>query len=620
MRSAREGSPVAASGHVVGRLPDVVAVAVTLLMTWPMWFAGGYGLTRDMVFTPRYPWGAEALGAGDRLPRAVPLDGLLAALGTVLDGSVSFRVLVPFTVVAIAAGAHRMVRGLPVAARCLAAVIAVWNPYVVERLALGQWALLLGLAALIWLVMLLPELPRAGRAAWPAVGFWCLAGSLTPSGGLLVLASVVVLGLAAGWDSRASRVALIAGCAQLPWLVAGLWNAAGSVGGTVGVEAFAARAERPGGLPLTLLTGGGSWASATVPPTLTGWLGQVLTAIVVVVLATSARALWRTRRGLVILAAGGFVLAALAWLPGGRGLLEWTVTTVPGGGLLRDGHKWLAPYVVLMIVASAHAMTTLGSWVRRVEDGLVPLVSMVMLTVPLALMIDAPGLVQATLRPVEYPESLRAVVARLDAESAGTGAVITLPWASYRRFEWGNPVSVADPLPRWTRHPWIGDDALLTEQGEIDDESGRARRVAAVAGQQPVDVAALARLGVGWALVYRDQPGAEELSLPGGPLIADDHVALYRIDGPLGPPAPGPEGLKPAILTALNLAYLLGLASAGVLGLVMLLARSGIRRPSQVPVQVPVRDPARDPARDSAPGSTSGSTRDGPASNAPNRH
>ena len=75
-------------------LPDGLVVLVTLALTWPMWTAGGYGLARDLVFTPRAPWTLDAIGMGTSLPRAVPLDAVLAALTTVVDGAVVFRVAV----------------------------------------------------------------------------------------------------------------------------------------------------------------------------------------------------------------------------------------------------------------------------------------------------------------------------------------------------------------------------------------------------------------------------------------------------------------------------------------------------------------------------------------------
>ena len=63
-----------------------------------------------------------------------------------------------------------------------AAGVTVWNPFVVERLALGQWALLTSYAALPWLLRALAH-PRDGTMSGvgPVVGWAALASPSRPT-------------------------------------------------------------------------------------------------------------------------------------------------------------------------------------------------------------------------------------------------------------------------------------------------------------------------------------------------------------------------------------------------------------------------------------------------------
>ena len=88
-----------------------------------------------------------ALGLVDGSPRAVPLDAVVSVLTTVVDGGVLARVVLPLTLAVAAWGVTVLVRPLGGTAQVAAATLTVWNAYVVERLALGQWALLLAYAA-----------------------------------------------------------------------------------------------------------------------------------------------------------------------------------------------------------------------------------------------------------------------------------------------------------------------------------------------------------------------------------------------------------------------------------------------------------------------------------------
>ncbi len=525
-------------------LPDGLAALAVLALTWPMWTGGGYGLARDMVFTPRQPWTLDAIGMGAAVPRAVPLDAVVAAATSVVDGAVVFRVAVAGVLLLAGLGAHRLLADLlpdvPAAARCVAAVAAVWNPYVVERLALGQWALLAGYAALFWV------LPALRRRARPAVVAWTWLGSLTPTGGatlVLVAAVALAVSLARGRDrALAAWWLLIAVLAQLPWLAAGVLGTSVTTSDPGGVAAFAARAERAGGVWPTLLGTGGLWSPFEVPGSLGGVLGHVLTLVVVVALLAGGRTVLRREPALVVAAAVGLLLAGAAHLPGGDSALGWAVQHVPGAGLLRDGQKWLMPYVVMVAACAGAAAARATATLRRRDADLSRLLPMLLALVPVLLLPDAAGGTWAALDPVRYPADLADAVAVLDRDD-GPGFVATAPWTSYREFSWGNDLSAADPLPRWTSHPALVADSLEVPSGTVAGEDREAAEVGSVlAGDGPV-MSRLAGLGVGWVLVYRDQPGAADIDLSGAEVMVDgDHVGLYRLPG--GDSGPGSTGLR----------------------------------------------------------------------------
>ena len=298
------------------------------------------------------------------------------------------------------------------------------------------------------------------------------------------------------------------------------------------MEAFAARAERAGGVWPTLLGTGGLWSPFQVPGSLTTWFGHVLTVAVVVTLVAGGPRVARREPALAAAAVAGILLAGLAHLPGGSETLTWAVGHVPGAGLLRDGQKWLLPYVVALVAAVGVATARADQALRR-RDADLGWLLVAVVALPVLLVPDAAGRTWAALEPVRYPADLAAAVAALDdaGGASTTGDAVTLPWSSYRRFSWGNPLSAADPLPRWTHHRTVVSDTLALPGGVVPGEDPRAAEVGAVVTDPHRPLARpLAGLGVGWVLVYRDQPGAADLDTTGLTVVVDGPtVALYRV-------------------------------------------------------------------------------------------
>ncbi|MDQ2749164.1 MAG: hypothetical protein M3Y44_06525, partial [Actinomycetota bacterium] len=152
------------------------AAVLAAVLLWPITRAG-YLLGHDMVFTPRQPLDLASIGVSTASPRAVPLDALVALAERVLDGAVVGRLAVIVPLVAVGVGAAALLGSRSLSARLASCTLAIWNPFVVERLALGQWALLWAYAALPWLILVI--LRCRGARMWFAAAVAVAAASIT---------------------------------------------------------------------------------------------------------------------------------------------------------------------------------------------------------------------------------------------------------------------------------------------------------------------------------------------------------------------------------------------------------------------------------------------------------
>ena len=530
-------------------LLDVWALALSLLLCLPAFTHRGLGLSGDLVFSPRQPLTPDTLGLGDRLPRAVPLDAVVALLGHALTGDVLFRLAVVAGPLLAGAGAHRLLRRAGVVPRAAAVGFAVWNPYVVERLALGQWALLLAYGALFHVAAAALALrdpegepPEHPWRAWAWVGL----ASLTPTGGLLAVGTAVVLGA----STRARTLVLLAGCLvlQLPWVLPSVLGVAAGqgAGSGSGVAAFRAGPDAPGGTLVSLLGLGGIWDLDSVPTSRLSPLG-VLAAVVVVGVVVSfvlggRRALPHGAQRLVPLAALGLLLAMAPRVPGLDDLVAATVAHVPGGGLLRDSQKWLAPCVLLAVVSLGAALDRAVRAMAAPENGMVPVVALLGLLVPFVLLPDAGSVTWPAVRPVIYPADFAAVRDQLERDAGEKGhrreAMVLLPLRAYRAFGWGNPRTAYDPAFAWFDVPLVASDELVVGRGwSATRAAGGTRTPGAGVGDVP---ASLGRLGIRWVLVYTDDPATPDLRLNGfEPAFQGHDLLLFRVPGTVAA-TPGP--------------------------------------------------------------------------------
>ncbi|MEH0846217.1 hypothetical protein V6U81_27940 [Micromonospora sp. CPCC 205711] len=487
-----------------GRLvPHGVAAAVTAVVLAPLALPG-YALRYDMVFVPRQALSWEVIAPASALPRAVPQDAVVALATQLVPGWLLQRLVLVAILWLAALGVARLVPTERTAVRVVAALGYAWTPYLAERLLIGQWGLLVAYALLPWLVAAALGVRAARPGALPRLLLAVAGSAITPTGGVIALAAVVVLlpGRYPGAVRRTGTALAAAVALNAPWLVAGAGSATSGRSDPAGVAAFAARAENWGG-PLVALAGtGGIWNALTVPASRQAGVVPLATGLVLLLAGYGVPLLRRrwpngAAGRLGALALGSWLVAALGVLPGGAALLGWLVDTVPGAGLVRDGQKMLVPYALALAVAGALGAERLADRLAARFDpttGLVLLVGAALL--PVAILPDLAFGGVGRIRPVPYPADWTTVARQV---AYRPGEVLSLPFQEYQRYGWNDGRVVIDPAPRYLSSPVLIDDTLRVGDLAVGGEDPRAARVRELlAAGRP-----LAATGVRWVLVQR---------------------------------------------------------------------------------------------------------------------
>ncbi len=508
----------------------VLPLGLAVLVLGPLLLGRGYALVGDMVFVPDQPWKDRWLGLDGSVPRAVPSDAVVWLLGTVVPGDLVQKLVLLGTLTAAGAGAARLTASFSLVARCAAVVLAVWNPYVHERLAIGHWALLVGYAALPWAVLAAVRC-REGHQ-WTALALpLAVAAWSSPTGG--VLAVLVVLAVLLGRPRMFAVAAGLGAFVNLPWLLAGLATAPGEPPDPFGVEAFAARADSPWGVLGSLLGLGGIWKESVAAPGRDNWLlsgfSLVLTLLAVagvVICARRQAARRSTVAALAGVAALGLLLALLPTGGWGQQLVEWLVVEVPGGGLLRDSQKWVALALPALTIGVAAAVDEIGGrFGSRTAAGVA------VAAVPLVVL---PGLawgLLGTLAPAPYPGDWAGARAAMEVAGAADGRSVVLPFGLYRRFEWNGGHAVLDPLPRYLPGDVVTDDALAVDTGVVGGEDATAARIRGAADDPDALADVLGEEGIAWVVVHLDD-GVVPDGVPRGERVyAGTDLLVLRLPG-----------------------------------------------------------------------------------------
>ncbi len=486
-RSLPDGSvPARRGGQLVAA---VLGLCLGLLALGPG-LLPGYLLSYDMVFVPSPAFNGAVLGTSGTLPRAVPSDAVMAALARIAPADLVQKGVLLAIFVLACAGAARLLSRERLPAQLAAGVLYAWNPFVAERLILGQWALLLGYAGLPWVAA---AAIRLGGALTAPAGR--LAAAMLPAavGGFaaMLITGIVAVPVAA-CQSLAGRVraawlatvAALLGVLSLPWLIPAL--ARPVVTSPAGVAAFAARADTPFGTLGSLIMLGGAWNAQTVPAGYGGPLSVL--SLLLSILGLAGFALLGCRRwpGLAIAAVAGLALAMLGGIGAGQDLLRTLIGWWPGFAVLRDGQQFVAPLALaeaigLGLVAGRALAAGRPRWAAELRVA----AAVALTAAPILLL---PGLAWGAagrLQPVEYPADWLAARTLINADPAA-GKALLLPWAAYRRLGWNHDEALLDPWPRLLNRDvvWNDGDQVGTTVIPPENQSAIAINSAVLAGGQ----------------------------------------------------------------------------------------------------------------------------------------
>ena len=505
-------------------VPAAVSAVVAAVVLGPA-LGRGVVLAYDLAWSPDPRLTPFALGTSTPAPRAVPSDAAGVVLGWVVGAGPAQALVLWGSLVMAGVGAARLARvlvpDLGAATASVAALAAIWNPFVMERLVVGQWTVLLGYAAVPHLVVTCLRVRADRSPGWaPALGLLAcglggantvVIGALAVGGVLLFprprwaalgLATVGAIGVSAVW--------------ALPAVTAGVRSA------TTGVAAFAARPDTPLGVVGSLVSGGGFWNPASHPASRDVLLLAVV-AMVVALVTVAAAARAANRRGELAVLVPAVAGLLLAWMSAVDPFGVWSalVVVAPGGGVLRDAQKLLAPWVVL----AAAGAGVLAQDLLRLRPPAGAALAVMVAVLPVVLLPSLAWGAGGRVTAVEVPEDLRDAASSLSAASPGT--VGLLPWSQYRRYGWnGSRVSLT-LVPRMVDQPVVLDDGLPLANGAVPGEDPVALRVGRRIsdGVPPLD--ALAAEGVRWVVVEKDSGFPD--TLPSTSLTATARVVH---DGP----------------------------------------------------------------------------------------
>jgi hypothetical protein len=544
-------------------LASLVGLVLGMLAIGPG-LARGFLLSYDMVFVPRPPLTAALLGFTGGPARAVPSDLAVTLAGRLLPADlVQKAVLLLIFVMACSGGAALLASGwrgvtsrpAPVLACLVCGVFYTWNPFVAERLLIGQWALLLGYAGLPWVLrevcagpvrirpvrLLLMMVPAAvgGFAAMAVTGLAVVPAALTRG---------------AGPDRARRLMTVVAALAllSLPWVIPSL--VVGVRTSPVGADLFAARADTPFGRVGSLILLSGIWNSQTVPrgyggPAAFCWLLVVACGLAGYLLLARAK---RMCSGLGLAGLIGLAIAAIGVTSPTRAALRDLVAAWPGFAILRDGQQFVAALGLTEAVglgalvgwllerSGARASAGPGRSGRQRTEPAAAVLAVLGILAPLLLL---PGLAwgeAGRLRPVQYPADWLAARRLIDGNSR-PGSVLLLPWAAYRRYPWNNDgEAVYDPWNELLSREVISNDGLQVGHRTLPQESAasiRLNRIVTAAGPLtgPLRAAGVRYVVVDAGPLLRAPRGmlAADARLPGAQLVlASGDLVVFSLPEP----------------------------------------------------------------------------------------
>ena len=422
-------------------------------------------------------------------------------------------------------GAGVLLRRWGATASFAASVLAIANPYVVERLLLGQGTLLLGYASIPWIVVASRQRGRIRRLL--LVTLASVPGALTPWGGVLVGAVAVAVtvvrrrrpGELVGQAAASSALCLV-------WLVPAVASGSGGADEN-GARAFALAGEPGVGMLVSALLGAGVWSSTAqvIRPGAPLIIAAVLFLMAIGVGARSVLRRSALQTGTLL---GSFVLVPLVASLLSGPLLHWWSRgqSVPGVALFRDLHRSLAvstfATVVLAAIGLAAIITTVS---ERRAAMMAPLALVLPISLSVMLVPDGPGRLHDAYRPIWFTNDWEPAMAAVGDDH---GLVLSFPWQPLRRAEWV-PGVFLDPTPKSLGARALVDTTLTVTRdgvtigvadrspqgphagtqagGEGEREIDTLRRILTAGPGDPLPSGLLTSNGVAHVIFWKDSPG-----------------------------------------------------------------------------------------------------------------
>ncbi len=460
--------PLESLRPAVTRTGPGIAVGLMLAVVLPLlkchvflldWHVGSHG--------PILSRSARGLDGGVTagLPGSTVFE-LLARLIGQAAGGLPFAVVLPLAAV----GAVRLVSQVFTAgrpSRAVAALLYATNPFVFDRIAVGQVGVLLAYALLPFAVASMLRASEAGGVQrLGAAGWWAAMAAFSVHflwiGGLVVLAVVVVRRprpRALLWAAASvGTVAVLS--AYLFFAQLGVTRPV-TVGAT-DVAAYATRSDPQLGLYGNVLGLYGFWRQGPkLPKDVVHVWPYLLAAILVVVAVGAFSALRDTERrplaGVLLLSGtAGYFLALGTQGPTGP-LFRFLFDHVPLFQVMREPQKFLCLTALAYAVLFGWGAGQLLDWARRDRAMRVALGALVV-ALPLAYSPTFINGLSGQVKGVTVPAGF-AQADRLMGD--GPEQVLILPWHQYLGFPWSHGV-IANPAPAlFHRDVIVGDNVEL---------------------------------------------------------------------------------------------------------------------------------------------------------------
>lgn len=470
-------------------------------------FRPGYVLSLDIAFGP--------LPAPLRSEDNPVVSGFLLGMGhTILGGQLVGKVYLLATLFIAGFAPMLATAWAPWYARCAACLIGVCNPWVYDRIASGQYGVVVaGTGLMVWIAAYRAMLVTAPRRRAVVCG---LVGVVLLNFDLHVVGPLVLLGLAGflfnhSWQRRdlwePQIIAATITATQV--LVTALRFFASTGTGTYTYVAhfsdFASFQTVSSSLATVVQRAAGLygfWGERLggVPSAdgNTGW--WVPSALILTSLTLLGGIIVRRYRWLLATGLVGLAVTVSTSFPVGLHLAEAISRTLPVLSAYREPAKWDALWLAAVCICPA----ALAVWLRgRRLAALALLVSTSIggaAIVPVGVVL-ATALPDAT-APVVYPESWLQAADYLQRNAPASAAVISLPWHEYLRLGFSSGRVVMNPSMVVFRQPLIApDDPEVPGDRAVD----LADPLGAAALTQPDThcalVAAMRRANIHWAVL-----------------------------------------------------------------------------------------------------------------------